>query len=559
MDAPLAPSPPLAAKHLRRDATVVVLVVFALFASTLSANLAIAHDSLGYLRIIETNGPGGLFHPHHLLYNVAAALWLSFVRALGIGGSSFAVVSILNAVFGALAAGLVFVILRQRGHVGRALSLAGTALVVGSFGFWFYSVCVEVYIIPLFFLLAALYVLTAPALTPQKLAAVGALHGLAMVFHQAHVLFGLVVLAALWVRRENLGGRMASGLGLYLGVGTLVVVVSYGIALATLGLTSPEEAWLWFTQYAHQTDYWNPAAASTVAKAGVGFTRSFVGMHFAFALEPVQALMQRAFPDKFLSDEVFLVQDLSAPVAYVLLTLSAAVGVMIVGAFALGLRHVRALTSEQTALAQMVAAWLVVYTLFFFFWEPHNVEFWIPQSVCVWVLVVLFWSTGSERDGKRTAAFFAGLAVILMAVNYFGTVRFAQDPDRDIYRYAVQPLAEVTRPGDVLVLGRSHLMQDYVYYLTEAQVLGIDLVFAETGEVTTTVAKLREAIDAERAAGHAVFALASAVTPEPQVRAQLGEGLRDVMDTLWTPYRTIWSRQTTASGMVYYRIAPANP
>lgn len=545
--------------QLRRDVGVVVLAALTLFGATLSANLVIAHDSVGYLRAIVGGPLEEVLHPHHLLYNPAAALWLGALRALGVDAGAPALVSLLNAVFGALSAGLVFALLRRRGAVPRPLAFAGTALVVSSFGFWFYSICVEVYIVPLCFLLAALFVVTAERLTPARLAAVGALHGLAMVFHQVHVLFGVVVLAALWAKRGDLRGRWGLPLALYLGAGTLVVVTSYGAALAALGIASPEEAWLWFTGYAHQEHFWNSPSVSTAAKAAVGFTRAFVGMHFAFALEPVQALMQQAFPNKFLTDEVFLVRGLSASAAYALLSLAAIAGATLLGAFVLGLRRYRLLPSQPASLVRLTTVWLLVYGLFFFFWEPHNVEFWIPQSVCVWLLITLLWRpTPGEAAGRR-AAVFAGLAGLLFVVNYWGTIRFAQDPDRDAYRYAVAPLAEVVRDGDLVVLGRTHLMRNYVEYLTDARALGIDKTLEATGSVPAAVDSLRGAIAATLSAGRAVIVPASATTPEPQVRLQYGEDVQAVMDALWRPYRSTWAEQTPVPDVTYYRIAPPVP
>lgn len=550
------PSPE--AIQVRRDASVVVLAALALFGSTLSANLAITHDSIGYLRAIEGGPVEELLHPHHLLYNPVAALWLGLVRALGVEGQGLAIVSLLNAVFGALSAGLVFLLLRRRGGVPRPLAFVGTALVVSSFGFWFYSVCIEVYIIPLFFLLAALFVLTADRLTPARLAVVGALHGIAMVFHQVHVLFGIVVLAALWMKRSDLTGPRTL-LGYYLGAGSFVVVFSYGAALAALGTGSLEEAWLWFTTYARNDDFWHPLAASTVAKATVGFTRSFVGMHFVFALEPVQALMQQAFPNKFLTDEAFLVQDLSPATAYTLLGLAAVAGAALVGAFLSGLRRYRSLPPQTTLLVRLAVVWLAVYGLFFFFWEPHNVDFWIPQSVCVWLVIVLLWTPPPTTPAGRRTAAFAGLAGLLFVVNYWGTIRFAQEPDRDLYRYSIAPLAEVAHPEDLVVLGRSHLMRHYVEYLTGARALGIDEALEATASVPAATDRLQREIAATLTAGRAVVAPISATVSEPQIQLQFGGDAQEVMDSLWHPYRTTWIKQTPAPGITYYRIPPPAP
>ncbi len=130
----------------------------ALYAATLAQNFALAHDSVSYLIEIERGAVDGLFHPHHLLYNALAALWLGGLRALGLGADGGLLVALLNAIFGAAGIAVVYAFLRRRAALPLGLALAATALVACSFGYWFYSVSVEVYLIPLFFLLAALYV-----------------------------------------------------------------------------------------------------------------------------------------------------------------------------------------------------------------------------------------------------------------------------------------------------------------------------------------------------------------------------------------------------------------
>ena len=51
-----------------------------LYAASHSANLSSAHDAANYLRMIRD---GDWFHPHHLFFNGAAALWIGAWQALG--------------------------------------------------------------------------------------------------------------------------------------------------------------------------------------------------------------------------------------------------------------------------------------------------------------------------------------------------------------------------------------------------------------------------------------------------------------------------------------------
>lgn len=95
---------------------VVIGSAFLLYALTRLENLALAHDSLNYLSDIEAGG-ARLFHPHHLLYNAAAVVWLKLGRLLGLASDTAAAIALLNSVFGALAAGTLYALLRKRGHL----------------------------------------------------------------------------------------------------------------------------------------------------------------------------------------------------------------------------------------------------------------------------------------------------------------------------------------------------------------------------------------------------------------------------------------------------------
>ena len=77
-------------------------------------------------------------------------------------GSSVDVAMALNAVFGAPSVSIFYLLLRRRLSLSSAAALVGTALMTFlPDGVWFDSTTVEVYVIPLFFLLWTFYLLTA--------------------------------------------------------------------------------------------------------------------------------------------------------------------------------------------------------------------------------------------------------------------------------------------------------------------------------------------------------------------------------------------------------------
>lgn len=439
---------------------VVAAVATVLYAVSSTPNLALAHDAAGYLLTIERGSLATQFHPHHLLYAPTAAAWLGLLRRLTGAVSGAIGVALLNALAGGACVGLVARILAGSG-VGPRMAAAAAAAAGSSFGLWFYSASVEVYVIPLAFLLGAL-LLAIGRPSPARAAWIGLLHGLAMVFHQIHVLFGVVILATLatWPRDQ-----WRSMLGVYIGAGTAVVVVAYGWALTVIQPASMAEAWRWFTMYAQDGGYIHGLSMGTLAKAVVGAARSIVGGHFAFGLGPVQALLSGAFPDKILIDETFLVRRLP-PLLLGGLIGASALAVACFGWLAL---HAKRQRAPGTVLRRALVAWITVYSIFFLFWDPFNLEFWIPQATALWMLVGL----ELRATGRRATAVLAGAAALLLAVNGIGTIGPARDSANDAFAQRLRPLDYSFSTGGLLVLSRDHILGPYAALSLGAETMGL--------------------------------------------------------------------------------------
>ena len=456
-----------------------------LYAATLAENLTTAHDSAAYLLRIASGHP--VFHPHHLLYEPLAVLWLAAWQSLGLVGDPAAAVAALNVLFGGLILQMFFLLLLRRGGLPYGAALLGTALPGFSFGLWFYAGAVEVYVIPLFLLTWAFYLLTAPTMAGRTWAAAGAIHGLAVLFHQVHLLFGFVPIARLLLDRGIPGAVRWVLLLRYVGAAALVVLPAYALVLLLeVRATSIEAAWLWFTNYAHKEAYWHGPDLATAAKAAVGLGRSVIGGHFLFAIPELRSVLTSAFSDNALSDEVFLVRDLS-PVGARLLALAAAAFVLLVLALAASsLPNLASRWREHRLLLALTAAWLLPYAAFFLFWEPYNVEFWLPQALCLWlVLLLCLWPSGrgrlTAREHLSPAAGIAALAVLLFAINYAGSLRFTSTRSNDYTYWCIEPLIAAARPGDLVIVGDGWIVESYLKLFVDARPLALAHVYERRG------------------------------------------------------------------------------
>jgi hypothetical protein len=492
-----------------REAILVGVVAAIVYRLTLSAVPALTHDSTGYMLAIETGGDA-LYHPHHLAYNVLSRWWLNLSDAVGVGGDPYRTVEMLNAVFGAVAAGLVWTILRLRAALPRTLAAAGTAGAALSYGVWFYSVSVEVYLLPLTLLLATFLALTTPHLTPRTMIWVGLLNGLAVIAHQINVLFAVVVLATVTQAVDR--SAAARYIATYAATAAAAVGAAYGAVLAfAIRPGSASEAGDWFTRYAHES-VWHFEPTAPV-QAAAGFARSLVGGQFAYRLGSVREQAARAFPGKSLDDEAFLVRGL-APILAVGLIVLAVVGAgLLLTSLVRGARRRDDLPTPARRLLRPLIAWLLGYSAFFLFWEPLNPEFWIPQGVVVWMLAsVLASAPVPIRDGRPPAL--PGAAVVLLVAaaavgiaNFAGTVLPATDASNDVYAQRYGSLSSILAAGDLVVVDQPHLGLGYADRYTDADgvaVTNYTYVVSAREERNPSPGDIADTIERTLASGHLV-------------------------------------------------------
>jgi hypothetical protein len=474
----------LTLRLLLRETLPIWVVAFVVYTLTLSSVPALTHDSLTYLQSIADGGIG-LWHPHHLVYNAISAAWLRLVRSFGVVSDGLKVVAWVNSALGATCAVLCYALLRDRARAGRMLALAGMLGAAVSFGLWFYSVSVEVYVLPLTLLLAAVYVLLSPRLSTRHVLAVGLLNGFAVLGHQVHVLFGTVVLFVLLSKYRQVGmATLRRWVLVYAAAAAAVVVTGYGLVmLLVVKPHSAAEANSWFTRYAGNDEFWVAPGPSTLPRAAFGVSRAIVGGHFLFRFGWVRDRLASAMPGKSLTDESFLVRHLWPGLALVLVVTAVVGGVLLVGVLVRGIRRRRDVPAPARALLVALLAWLVTYTLFFLLWEPTNVEFWIPQVTCLWLVAAALCVRAPAPEGApvpepgpaeadapagrpwlrtdRWPAVLLAAAILVGVTNLAGSILPAVDTANDVYAYRYKALGKVVGEGDAVVVDRPYLTTGY--------------------------------------------------------------------------------------------------
>ena len=431
-----------------------------------------AEDSLRYLYEIRSGAVNAISNPYHLAYGWYGWVGYHLALALGYGGGPLLPVQILDAVTGALGIGLLWALLRTV-SLRRTAAAVGCGLLAFSYGFWWYSVEVEVYILSAVLLIGCLFLAYRAVIHPtwRRFALLGAAHGLAMLAHNTNALFGIVVLAALVLGGRTMPfGRVLRCAAAYAVAGILVVVSAYTVVVTSIALRTRSAIFDWLTGYA-QSGQWGQWDQSSIPKAMVGAGRALVGGHFAFALGPVRDIAIKSFANKSLREEVFLVRGYSTVLALLLLVLVAVVAVGLMLPVLHWLRH-PTLVGRGRVLALLSLSWLVPYSLFFVWWEPQNIEFWISPGIPLAILFALIFGSRRARSRHRETGYVAVLVSALLLLNLLGSVWPQHGEDDDYWRVRAAWYERNATSAD-LIVAYDYQETYYLRYFTSAEVIDV--------------------------------------------------------------------------------------
>ncbi len=425
------------------------LLIFGLYLSTLSNNFSLTHDSIAFL--LQLRAGDAEFHPNHLLYLPFLHAVIKAAALVGLASSAHLVVEAAGALAGTLTLVAGYLILRRRFDVRRWNALAAMTAAGLTYGTWYYSVAIEIYIYPLLFLAWAFFVLTSPEPTWRGIVVAAALQSGAILFHQTAVLFSVVPFIVLLTRHKHDWSvvRPVARLALYGGIGTAIVGGSYWSAADALGHADSADQFIrWFLGYGASAQFWSPVSLKALLLAATGFGRALVGGHFLFGIPSLSGPLEAVFSGKSLEDEIFLVRGVPGWAGYALLALAVTAGALLL---LLAGRAVSALMGDRSAMPRralvLLLAWLVPYTLFFIAWDASNVDFWVMQGFVVLLLVAGLSQTRDERD-RQPARYFAALAAVLFVLNGAGSVFLANNPANDFYRAYLRPVSDHLSAGE---------------------------------------------------------------------------------------------------------------
>ncbi|PWT97814.1 MAG: hypothetical protein C5B52_13290 [Bacteroidetes bacterium] len=439
----------------------IYLVFFIFFLFHLTSNFSASHDSIDYLYEFESGI--NLIQPHHLFYHFTTFGLFRFLQWIFPHIKSYYLIETVTAAWASGVLLVVYQILKNRFQISSLNSLLTCCMICFSFGFWYYSTNIEVYMPPLFFTLLTLNEVAKKNFNLKKAIL---FHAMAILFHQVNVLMAPIILWRIWKERNN-SSAIKSLLAYAIIGGGSVLIIYIILGSISIGQFNIPEWIKWAEGYTRSSKYWFPAKLSTLFNAFVGFSHALIGGQFVFQVPFIRDFLENKFFYHNLTDETYLVRNLSEKYALALLLLTMVLLVVIVVITILILKKSKTIwRSEKITLAPFLL-FLVIYSIFFFFWMPENLEFWIPQSVVIWILIgglSKYWS-----KSPRSKYVLSFIALSLFVINYWGSVKWLLNIENDIFYAKTKTVCNQADPADILLLEDNWITDGYLKRCTHAK------------------------------------------------------------------------------------------
>jgi len=475
-------------------------------------------DALAYTMAVESGDLRQLFHPHHLMYNFAGYLFYLLWRSIGWQGRALLPLQLLNAIVGALGI-LMFFAIAKRITRHDTIALISAALLGVSYGYWYYSLEVEVYIIASFFLLLCFWLTynRFQMSSPKSCMLIGLLHGLAILFHQTNVLFIFVVLTALVLPTKS--KRLCKAIASYL----LSLALSAGLPYLLTGLVINHYSWgsfaHWIIGYAGQrSPSWGHFGPLSPIKAAIGLGRAIV----------FNGWLLRSLRYGVSMDLGALASKMMPTLIIALLTIAPI------------LLRFKRISREHPRLTKLCLVWLISYGLFFTWWQPLNPEFWIASLIPIWMLfsLSLAWTPSGMAESSTVSRCSLFVAVILVLVLFLANltdIRWHRDPHNDFLAQMATDIRNRTEQGDLIIFPSTSSI--YIkYYGRRQNILSLDYVFDRfSSDKSQGFAFIDREIARTLEAGKSVFISSEEINPSPLRLAEYGLD-RDEVNAFWARY-----------------------
>jgi hypothetical protein len=380
-----------------------------------------------------------------------------FARDAGIMLSSYDLLRLISSIAAAATGVLFYLLLRERLGVSFQASLASTAGLCASYGFWRYANEAEVYAPAAALIVLGLWFALGD--TRTHLAGAVVVFAVATFISILSLVPALIVVPFLIARRHGFRTATVYVASLSLVVATVAYatyqLVEHGTSSFLAFVNPPSSA----------TSNWIAAAAQSV----VGFGQSVVAGNFLLTKPSMLDLMEREFPTKVFQEERFLAAHTSPWMATIPF---ATLAILLVSLVLLGVLLLRAPRDPRgrSRLLLLFVAWILGYWLVAIRVDPGAPEAWTLILIPIWIVVGM---AVFDRVGAVPLALIWLFVGALFVHNLLGGMLLMHDASTDFNVRKSEWLVDNTRSHDVVLTAAGSVFTRYLAYHADALVIGL--------------------------------------------------------------------------------------
>ncbi len=475
-------------------------------------------DGIAYVR--DMGKPlSALVLPHHLIYEPTVLGFYKIWQAFGWTGEADAPAQVLSSLAGAGGLAL-FYKLTWMWTSSRPAALLSTLALAFSYGYWFYSVEVDIYLPPLFFLLLAAWLFTrvvkasgGPVLMYYL---IGLAHAFAILIHQAALFIVPAFLLGLWlIPREN-RERLLHVVRYGLGLAGVVIPIYLFAGTVIAGQSTPDSFLKWVNSYGN-LGTWGVVSAETPANALSG--------------------MSAAISAEFWTGRVLVITIISM-------------------ALLLSRRSIQ----RGGAFAWTLCAWTITYLAFFTWWQPEVLKFWVLVLPAPLLLVTMSIDWTHLQSRSRNVALGASIAILAaLLLTNAPEIWAKRDPLSDPARQVSAVLAQLTDQEDLIVLQAGAAESYLPFYYNRINVMSTRELWYLLGGVggrNAAIANIKERAWHALAKGSSVWLEDRVLTPGTQSGDHYvftPEELKTLLNLYGVP---LTPEKVSAGPETFYRLTP---
>ncbi len=429
--------------HLKKYLILLLMAVIILV-SLAFPNRDYSYDSIEYA--IEANNQAPSIHPHHLLfYPTIKAVSFLFTSFGGDELFGMMPVQFMNIILFPFAVLFFYlIILNISNNIGHSII---TSMIFGfSGGIWTLSLDNEVHTLPLLFLLLSIYLF----ISKSSVILAAMVFALSILYHQSYI---LALPSIAYLVYSFLPEKRIFRAFLFSITSVFLTAGAYITAAIIEGRTSPGEIIKWMLFYT-ESGKWGSLSLSNFFYSGAGIFQLF------FAPRLMRLII---FGEKIHGTEYL----------YLFLEVIGAVLIAVIY-FILFKRSLKD-NFPKNKLLNFSIIFIIPFSAFAFFWEPQNVEFWIPVFIPLLLMIPLFASSGGRNFGKDSPSgndagikiiplLCALLFIIMFTHNLFSAVIPASNiQNNETYLFA-EKISEYISDGDLLIHNKKRPVSYLKYF-----------------------------------------------------------------------------------------------